>query len=178
MLHPGYGFLSESASFAETVESAGIAFVGPQPQTMKLLGNKEKAKELAVRCGVPILDALGSSVRSGALDTVLFAPMHSSQIANRVDSMIRLGHMEVEITRRMETLTEEFGGLDTDMLDQAGDFLDSVTGALDLIDGLGSVPDIGDPTPPVRGAMDQVRTASSGLQDAANLFDSLFQDEE
>ena len=53
MLHPGYGFLSESASFAELVESGGIAFVGPKPQTMKLLGNKEKAKELAVRCGVP-----------------------------------------------------------------------------------------------------------------------------
>jgi two-component system cell cycle response regulator PopA len=42
-------------------------------------------------------------------DSVLFAPMHSSQIANRVASMIRLGDMEMEITRRIETLREDFG---------------------------------------------------------------------
>jgi acetyl/propionyl-CoA carboxylase alpha subunit len=60
LLHPGYGFLSESARFAASVESAGIAFVGPVSQTMELLGNKEKAKELALRCGVPILDSLSS----------------------------------------------------------------------------------------------------------------------
>ena len=73
MLHPGYGFLSESASFAELVESGGIAFVGPKPQTMKLLGNKEKAKELAVRCGVPILDALGSEELKGLDESRLAA---------------------------------------------------------------------------------------------------------
>lgn len=73
ILHPGYGFLSESASFAELVESGGIAFVGPKPQTMKLLGNKEKAKELAVRCGIPILDALGSEELKGLDESRLAA---------------------------------------------------------------------------------------------------------
>jgi len=60
LLHPGYGFLSESARFAELTEAAGIAFIGPRPETMKLLGDKERAKELARTLGVATLEALGS----------------------------------------------------------------------------------------------------------------------
>lgn len=73
---------------------------------------------------------------------------------------------------------DPLGGLDTDLLDQAGGFLDSVTGALDAIDGLGAIPDIGDPTPQVRSAMDQITSATSGLQDAAALLGGLFGEEE
>ncbi|ACR14312.1 hypothetical protein TERTU_3727 [Teredinibacter turnerae T7901] len=72
---------------------------------------------------------------------------------------------------------DPFGALDTDLLDQAGGFLDSVTGALDVIDGLGNVPNIGDPTPQVRQAMDQVTEATAGLQDAATLLSGLFGDD-
>jgi acetyl/propionyl-CoA carboxylase alpha subunit len=60
LLHPGYGFLSENARFAELTEAAGIAFVGPRPETMRLLGDKERAKELARKVQVPTLEALGS----------------------------------------------------------------------------------------------------------------------
>jgi acetyl/propionyl-CoA carboxylase alpha subunit len=60
MLHPGYGFLSEHAGFAQAVEDAGIVFVGPEPASMRALGAKEAAKALARRCGVPTLDALMS----------------------------------------------------------------------------------------------------------------------
>jgi acetyl/propionyl-CoA carboxylase alpha subunit len=65
LLHPGYGFLSENARFAELIEAAGIVFVGPRPDSMKVLGNKEAAKELAQRLGVPTLEALGSRELSG-----------------------------------------------------------------------------------------------------------------
>jgi acetyl/propionyl-CoA carboxylase alpha subunit len=65
LLHPGYGFLSENALFAELTEAAGIVFVGPRPETMKLLGDKERAKELARKLGVPSLEALGSRELSG-----------------------------------------------------------------------------------------------------------------
>jgi acetyl/propionyl-CoA carboxylase alpha subunit len=59
-LHPGYGFLSESSRFVERVEAAGIVFVGPRAGAMRLLGNKESAKELARKRGVPTLPSLAS----------------------------------------------------------------------------------------------------------------------
>jgi acetyl/propionyl-CoA carboxylase alpha subunit len=65
LVHPGYGFLSENARFAELVEGAGIGFVGPQASTMRLLGDKERAKDLARTLGVPTLESLGSRELSG-----------------------------------------------------------------------------------------------------------------
>ncbi|MGA2082672.1 MAG: biotin carboxylase N-terminal domain-containing protein [Holophaga sp.] len=58
LLHPGYGFLSEQAEFAQAVEDAGLVFVGPTPAAMRALGRKEPAKALARACGVPVLEAL------------------------------------------------------------------------------------------------------------------------
>jgi len=58
LLHPGYGFLSENADFAQAVEDAGIRFVGPTAASMRALGRKEAAKELARACAVPVLEAL------------------------------------------------------------------------------------------------------------------------
>ena len=58
LLHPGYGFLSENAAFAQAVEAAGITFVGPSPGNMRAMGGKESAKGFARACGVPVLDAL------------------------------------------------------------------------------------------------------------------------
>ncbi len=52
-VYPGYGFLSENPKFAEIVESSGLIFIGPKPQTLKLIGNKVKAKRVAKRAGVP-----------------------------------------------------------------------------------------------------------------------------
>jgi len=52
-IHPGYGFLSEQAAFAETCAAAGIAFVGPSPETLRSVGDKVSAREIARRAGVP-----------------------------------------------------------------------------------------------------------------------------
>ncbi|MBS1128302.1 MAG: acetyl-CoA carboxylase, biotin carboxylase, partial [Nitrospirae bacterium] len=54
-IHPGYGFLAENASFAEVCNSAGIKFIGPSPDSIKLMGDKAKARETAQKAGVPIL---------------------------------------------------------------------------------------------------------------------------
>src|SRR5271170_7822556 len=56
-IHPGYGFLSESPEFADACAAAGIIFVGPLPDTMRRLGNKVEARNLAVSAGVPVMPA-------------------------------------------------------------------------------------------------------------------------
>lgn len=55
MIHPGYGFLSENAEFARKVEQAGLAFVGPSPEVIDGLGDKTKARTLAMKVGVPVV---------------------------------------------------------------------------------------------------------------------------
>ena len=56
-IHPGYGFLSESPEFAEACAEAGIAFIGPRPETLRLLGDKVSARAIAARAGVPTVPA-------------------------------------------------------------------------------------------------------------------------
>ena len=54
-VHPGYGFLSENANFARMLEKVGVKFVGPSSQTLTLLGEKNSARELALKLSIPVL---------------------------------------------------------------------------------------------------------------------------
>ncbi|MCB9557450.1 MAG: ATP-grasp domain-containing protein [Deltaproteobacteria bacterium] len=54
-IHPGYGFLAESAAFASQVAGAGLVFIGPSPAAMQQMADKRNARQLAERCGVPVL---------------------------------------------------------------------------------------------------------------------------
>lgn len=54
-VHPGFGFLSENAEFAEACENAGLVFIGPSAKTIRLLGDKVHCKELAKRAGLPLI---------------------------------------------------------------------------------------------------------------------------
>src|SRR5688572_12853306 len=58
-IHPGYGFLSENPEFAEACARAGLTFIGPTPETLRLLGNKVSARTLAESVGVPVTPATG-----------------------------------------------------------------------------------------------------------------------
>ena len=54
-VHPGYGFLSENPEFARACEKAGLRFIGPSPESMEVLGDKLRSKEIAQRAGVPVV---------------------------------------------------------------------------------------------------------------------------
>ncbi len=77
-VHPGYGFLSENADFAEAVTGAGITWIGPPPHAIRQLGDKIAAREVAQRVGAPLV--AGRPV-AGADDVAAFASEHGLPVA-------------------------------------------------------------------------------------------------
>ncbi|MFQ6327635.1 urea carboxylase [Nocardia sp. CWNU-33] len=77
-VHPGYGFLSENADFAGDVAAAGIAFVGPTPEQLRIFGDKHTAREAARSVGVPLIPG------SGLLDSADHAVAEAERIGHPV----------------------------------------------------------------------------------------------
>lgn len=61
-IHPGYGFLSENANFAEICNSCGVTFIGPRVETMRTMGNKASARQVADRAGVPTVPGISEGL--------------------------------------------------------------------------------------------------------------------
>ncbi len=72
-IHPGYGFLSENADFAERVESSGFIFIGPRADTIRLMGDKISAKEAMVAAGVPCVPGSEGAVPDEPADCLKMA---------------------------------------------------------------------------------------------------------
>ncbi|MDQ6974175.1 MAG: biotin carboxylase N-terminal domain-containing protein, partial [Mariprofundaceae bacterium] len=63
-IHPGYGFLAENAEFAEIVIASGLIWIGPTPKSMRIMGDKVKAKQRMLEANVPLVPGSSGAVRS------------------------------------------------------------------------------------------------------------------
>lgn len=63
-IHPGYGFLSENADFADMVEAHGMVFIGPKPEMIRLMGDKVTAKKAAIESGLPVIPGSDGDVKT------------------------------------------------------------------------------------------------------------------
>lgn len=104
-VHPGYGFLSENADFAQAVLDAGLAWIGPTPEAIRQLGNKITAREIAVRAGAPLVAGSDGPVDTAA-EARTFAEEHGLPIA--IKAAFGGGGRGLKVVRNMDEIEEAF----------------------------------------------------------------------
>ncbi|MFF9977639.1 acetyl/propionyl/methylcrotonyl-CoA carboxylase subunit alpha [Streptomyces erythrochromogenes] len=102
-IHPGYGFLSENADFAQAVLDAGLTWIGPPPQAIRDLGDKVAARHIAQRAGAPLVAGTPDPV-SGAEEVVAFAKEHGLPIA--IKAAFGGGGRGLKVARTLEEVPE------------------------------------------------------------------------
>ncbi|MEW2394461.1 acetyl/propionyl/methylcrotonyl-CoA carboxylase subunit alpha [Streptomyces sp. NPDC046862] len=102
-VHPGYGFLSENADFAQAVLDAGLIWIGPPPQAIRDLGDKVAARHIAQRAGAPLVAGTPDPV-SGADEVVAFAEQHGLPIA--IKAAFGGGGRGLKVARTLEEVPE------------------------------------------------------------------------
>ncbi|MEV8409631.1 biotin carboxylase N-terminal domain-containing protein [Streptomyces niveus] len=102
-IHPGYGFLSENAEFAQAVLDAGLTWIGPPPQAIRDLGDKVAARHIAQRAGAPLVAGTPDPV-SGADEVVAFAKEHGLPIA--IKAAFGGGGRGLKVARTLEEVPE------------------------------------------------------------------------
>ncbi|MET1086606.1 MAG: biotin carboxylase N-terminal domain-containing protein [Arthrobacter sp.] len=104
-VHPGYGFLSENADFAQAVLDAGLTWIGPSPEAIRQLGNKITAREIAVRAGAPLVAGSDGPVASAA-EARTFAEEHGLPVA--IKAAFGGGGRGLKVVREMNQIEEAF----------------------------------------------------------------------
>jgi acetyl-CoA/propionyl-CoA carboxylase biotin carboxyl carrier protein len=102
-VHPGYGFLSENADFAQAVIDAGLTWVGPPPAAIRSLGDKVSARHIAQRAGAPQVPGTPDPV-SGADEVVAFAKEHGLPVA--IKAAFGGGGRGLKVARTLEEIPE------------------------------------------------------------------------
>ncbi|MDQ2837973.1 MAG: acetyl/propionyl/methylcrotonyl-CoA carboxylase subunit alpha [Actinomycetota bacterium] len=102
-VHPGYGFLSENADFAQAVLDAGLTWIGPSPQSIRDLGDKVIARHIALRAGAPLVPGTKDPV-DGPDEVVAFATEHGLPVA--IKAAFGGGGRGLKIARTMEEIPE------------------------------------------------------------------------
>ncbi|WP_406479332.1 acetyl/propionyl/methylcrotonyl-CoA carboxylase subunit alpha [Streptomyces platensis] len=102
-IHPGYGFLSENAEFAQAVLDAGLTWIGPPPQAIRDLGDKVAARHIAQRAGAPLVAGTPDPV-SGSEEVVAFAKEHGLPIA--IKAAFGGGGRGLKVARTLEEVPE------------------------------------------------------------------------
>ena len=104
-VHPGYGFLSENADFAQAVISAGLIWIGPPPQAIRDLGDKVSARHIAARAGAPQVQGTPDPVKDSS-EVVAFAKEHGLPIA--IKAAFGGGGRGLKVARNLEEIPELF----------------------------------------------------------------------
>ena len=104
-VHPGYGFLSENADFAQAVIDAGLTWIGPPPQAIRDLGDKVSARHIAARAGAPQVEGTPNPVE-GAEEVVAFAKEHGLPIA--IKAAFGGGGRGLKVARNLEEIPDLF----------------------------------------------------------------------
>jgi len=102
-VHPGYGFLSESAPFAQAVLDAGLTWIGPPPAAIAALGNKVEARRIAQEVGAPLVAGTPGPVR-GADEVLAFAQAHGLPIA--IKAAFGGGGRGLKVARTMDEVAD------------------------------------------------------------------------
>lgn len=104
-VHPGYGFLSESAAFARAVEDAGLVWIGPSPESIDALGDKMTARRIAQRVGAPLAAGTDQPL-SGPQEAVAFAEEHGLPIA--IKAAFGGGGRGLKVVRELSEVADAF----------------------------------------------------------------------
>ncbi|MEV4736484.1 MULTISPECIES: acetyl/propionyl/methylcrotonyl-CoA carboxylase subunit alpha [unclassified Microbacterium] len=104
-VHPGYGFLSESAAFARAVEEAGLIWIGPSPDSIDALGDKMTARRIAQRVGAPLAAGTDEPL-AGPAEAVSFAEEHGLPIA--IKAAFGGGGRGLKVVRELSEVAEAF----------------------------------------------------------------------
>ncbi|MDQ1662678.1 MAG: acetyl-CoA/propionyl-CoA carboxylase, biotin carboxylase, biotin carboxyl carrier protein, partial [Blastococcus sp.] len=104
-VHPGYGFLSENADFAQAVIDAGLTWIGPSPDAIIALGDKVQARHIATKVGAPLVPGTKDPVKD-ADEVVAFAEEHGLPVA--IKAAFGGGGRGLKVARTMEEIPELF----------------------------------------------------------------------